>query len=74
MRGLKTDPPAPPTPTLKVAPLVGAWIEIFVSQKLSAKARVAPLVGAWIEILNSKRISEIFKVAPLVGAWIEILS
>ena len=36
--------------TIKVAPLVGAWIEIQM-QKLSVEVlEVAPLVGAWIEI------------------------
>ena len=33
-----------------VAPLVGAWIEIFVSALNSFGISVAPLVGAWIEI------------------------
>ena len=34
----------------KVAPLVGAWIEIL-QIKIKADANnVAPLVGAWIEI------------------------
>ena len=36
--------------TIKVVPLVGAWIEIQM-QKLSVEVlEVAPLVGAWIEI------------------------
>ena len=34
----------------KVAPLVGAWIEIYISFISSNIALVAPLVGAWIEI------------------------
>ena len=33
-----------------VAPLVGAWIEIFVLINLLCHYPVAPLVGAWIEI------------------------
>ena len=33
-----------------VAPLVGAWIEIFNSIYLLLVIIVAPLVGAWIEI------------------------
>ena len=38
--------------TGKVAPLVGAWIEIGeVTRGMMEKAQVAPLVGAWIEIL-----------------------
>ena len=34
----------------KVAPLVGAWIEIFVTHIVFNAIVVAPLVGAWIEI------------------------
>ncbi len=37
--------------SLRVAPLVGAWIEIVPEIALSALQAVAPLVGAWIEIL-----------------------
>ena len=33
-----------------VAPLVGAWIEIWSVQGANAPCIVAPLVGAWIEI------------------------
>ncbi len=35
-----------------VAPLVGAWIEIFVMLYMSLISFVAPLVGAWIEIMD----------------------
>ena len=36
-----------------VAPLVGAWIEIYHGlHYCSTRAIVAPLVGAWIEILH----------------------
>ena len=60
--------------TIKVAPLVGAWIEIQM-QKLSVEVlEVAPLVGAWIEILVGKTAQRATTVAPLVGAWIEMLS
>ena len=34
----------------RVAPLVGAWIEICCMQRNLMKNVVAPLVGAWIEI------------------------
>ena len=34
-----------------VAPLVGAWIEIFISKIEANILNVAPLVGAWIEML-----------------------
>ena len=33
-----------------VAPLVGAWIEMAYSDKITGGFYVAPLVGAWIEI------------------------
>ena len=33
-----------------VAPLVGAWIEIYTDFVAFSGLRVAPLVGAWIEI------------------------
>ena len=36
---------------LKVAPLVGAWIEIMDFIRSLTNDIVAPLVGAWIEIL-----------------------
>ena len=35
----------------KVAPLVGAWIEISNTTITTVLVLVAPLVGAWIEIL-----------------------
>ena len=38
---------------VKVAPLVGAWIEIFYLTDIIQSRLVAPLVGAWIEILKS---------------------
>ena len=57
----------------RVAPLVGAWIEIYTFSPHSTSRIVAPLVGAWIEILVA--LLEVLddNVAPLVGAWIEIL-
>ena len=42
----------------KVAPLVGAWIEICYGCTESLRHNVAPLVGAWIEIVNSEEIVE----------------
>ena len=56
-----------------VAPLVGAWIEIQLTDVEEAVKAVAPLVGAWIEIVfHSTGKRGFFIVAPLVGAWIEI--
>ena len=34
----------------QVAPLVGAWIEIYIVGVINGTVGVAPLVGAWIEI------------------------
>ena len=55
-----------------VAPLVGAWIEIFVQPWQHRVALVAPLVGAWIEICVCDVGSPLTAGAPPVGAWIEI--
>ncbi len=57
-----------------VAPLVGAWIEIFVYVFSPYLYKVAPLVGAWIEIYASFGLYASSLVAPLVGAWIEIIT
>ena len=35
---------------IAVAPLVGAWIEIYITPIKGDSIFVAPLVGAWIEI------------------------
>ena len=56
----------------KVAPLVGAWIEIMQNYKKYAIPPVAPLVGAWIEMISRLGGVASGRVAPLVGAWIEI--
>ena len=55
-----------------VAPLVGAWIEMFCVRRISTNLPVAPLVGAWIEIRLTVALATSNSVAPLVGAWIEI--
>ena len=55
-----------------VAPLVGAWIEIFSGLPKRTEGVVAPLVGAWIEIQTLRTESRGILVAPLVGAWIEM--
>ena len=56
-----------------VAPLAGAWIEIFLYLRLPSMLLVAPLAGAWIEIDSSSVKIESLNVAPLAGAWIEIV-
>ena len=40
------------SPIVAVAPLAGAWIEIFNESGVEALGYVAPLAGAWIEIVN----------------------
>ena len=40
---------------IKVAPLVGAWIEIVLFAYQYNRGQVAPLVGAWIEIYFFKK-------------------
>ena len=49
-RGLKFDELEEYEPHKKVAPFVGAWIEIQSDYYLQEKTYVAPFVGAWIEI------------------------
>ena len=61
-----------PALDIKVAPLVGAWIEISHWLFVSIGNIVAPLVGAWIEIRMMWHKNFNILVAPLVGAWIEI--
>ena len=71
-RGLKCNRPNKQTVDRNVAPLVGAWIEIFVPVSNMTEVSVAPLVGAWIEMIESAERLSLRLVAPLVGAWIEI--
>ena len=56
----------------RVAPFVGAWIEILQNFRSCPTCLVAPFVGAWIEILQNFRSCPTCLVAPFVGAWIEI--
>ena len=37
----------------KVAPFMGAWIEITATLTKAATSTVAPFMGAWIEIVKS---------------------
>ena len=53
MRGLKSKTSAIYSLPLKVAPHVGAWIEIVEQPKEKLKTVVAPHVGAWIEMPKS---------------------
>ena len=55
-RGLKFKSAGSTGRSSVVAPLVGAWIEIFFDVNIVVFDLVAPLVGAWIEIWNQYRI------------------
>ena len=50
-RGLKCRAEQMANGKTEVAPLVGAWIEIYICGWIGKDNEVAPLVGAWIEIL-----------------------
>ena len=54
-RGLKSTTYAKIFDELKVAPFVGAWIEMATGRKCRCDKAVAPFVGAWIEI-SAKRL------------------
>ena len=34
-----------------VAPLAGAWVEIYATKPTKTRGGVAPLAGAWVEIM-----------------------
>ena len=55
-----------------VAPLAGAWIEMWYAKYKNTSQLVAPLAGAWIEIEAFCTDEWVLPVAPLAGAWIEI--
>ena len=57
---------------LTVAPLVGAWIEIFLVLKLCLRALSLPLWERGLKSLNNVQEGVLYRVAPLVGAWIEM--
>ena len=52
---------------MRVAPLVGAWIEIQSDFESAQRIEVAPLVGAWIEI--SIPFAGPFHFAPSLLSW-----
>ena len=51
VRGLKCFLGLSDPTSILVAPRVGAWIEIIITNAPSLSAQVAPSVGAWIEII-----------------------
>ena len=57
---------------MRVAPFVGVWIEINVTEYGIKESSVAPFVGVWIEINLRFPSEEGLDVAPFVGVWIEI--
>ena len=57
----------------RVAPLVGAWIEITFLAYRSAKIPSLPSWERGLKLHTSLLIHNQNDVAPLVGAWIEIL-
>ena len=71
-RGLKSCNRHRDKSALPVAPLAGAWIEIFKVMGCRRYRHVAPLAGAWIEIRTNPKYHRTARVAPLAGAWIEI--
>ena len=56
----------------RVAPHMGAWIEISITKRPHLCGLVAPHMGAWIEIVAPNIIHEMTLVAPHMGAWIEM--
>ena len=56
----------------KVAPLVGAWIEICLLEPRFPVLSSLPLWERGLKYLGNKVIQTQDFVAPLVGAWIEI--
>ena len=58
---------------LKVAPFMGAWIEIsFVNIYLNSPLRSHPLWVRGLKLLGIVEIDTAEDVAPFMGAWIEI--
>ena len=57
-----------------VAPLVGAWIEIFASYGSNSNSMSLPLWERGLKFRQDVNPVISAAVAPLVGAWIEILA
>ena len=66
-RGLKLRWCTDCSPARRVAPLVGAWIEIMLVISVDAGDLVAPLVGAWIEIRSKGTGTTL--VVPSLPSW-----
>ena len=61
VRGLKLKTLAPPMPSISVAPLAGARIEISRLSLGGVNTSVAPLAGAWIEMHDFRTITRPYK-------------
>ena len=72
-RGLKYSDPCLPCLLNRVAPLAGAWIEIFFVRDHRGWPRCRPLAGAWIEIFFVRDHRGWPRCRPLAGAWIEMM-
>ena len=57
---------------MKVAPLVGAWIEICMVKEMAEKYRSLLSWERGLKFVISGLSDHSSLVAPLVGAWIEI--
>ena len=57
----------------RVAPQVGAWIEISNGILTVFKSNVAPQVGVWIEIQLQRYIRQSQRVAPQVRSFLIFL-
>ena len=58
---------------IAVAPLVGAWIEILLSEQRREQPASLPSWERGLKFLNAFVLQSSIYVAPLVGAWIEML-
>ena len=47
-----------PLTSAGVAPLAGAWIEMYCKSVILSKVQVAPLAGAWIEMYDGEKQSD----------------
>ena len=63
-RGLKYSDPCLPCLLNRVAPLAGAWIEIFFVRDHRGWPRCRPLAGAWIEMMWLAKLNHPLRSAP----------
>ena len=72
-RGLKYLLSANHPPTLQVAPLAGAWVEIFCAFSTSQLPWSLPLRERGLKYHRDGLCTAPAPVAPLAGAWVEII-